>query len=67
MVVTWSRTFAPGYGNLTFGVAEFEEIKNLSILGVTLDSKLTCETHLRKVVVYLRVDVVYGVSFRFSG
>ena len=50
MVVSRSRTIAPGYGDLTLGGAEFEEIKGRRILGETLDSKLTCQTHLRKVV-----------------
>ena len=35
---------------LTIGGAEIEELKTLRILGVTLDSKLTFETNLRKVV-----------------
>ena len=48
MVVSRSRINAPGYGDLTFG-AELE-VKSLRILGVTLDSKLTLETHLRDVV-----------------
>ena len=46
-VVSQSRTYAPGYGDLTFGAAELGEVKSLHILGVTLDSKLTLETHLR--------------------
>ena len=48
MVVSRSRTYAPGYGNLTLGDAELEELKSMRILGVTLGSKLTFETHLRE-------------------
>ena len=50
MVVSLSRTSAPGYGELILGGAELEELKSLRILRVTLDSKLTFETHLREVV-----------------
>ena len=50
MVVSRSLTYAPGYGDLIFGGAELEELKSLRILGATFDSKLTFETHLRKVV-----------------
>ena len=50
MVVSRSRTSAPGYGELTLGSAELEEAKSLHILGVTYDSKLTFEMHLREVV-----------------
>ena len=48
--VSWFRTYAAGYGDLTLGCAELEEVKNLRILGVIFDSKFTFETHLRKVV-----------------
>ena len=41
MVVSRSRIIAPSYRNLALG---------LRILGVTLDSKLTFETHLRELV-----------------
>ena len=34
IVVSRSEAYAPGYGNLTFGGAELEEVKNLRILGV---------------------------------
>ena len=44
MVVSRSLILAPGYGDLTVGGAEIEELKSLCILGVTLDSKLTFET-----------------------
>ena len=50
MGVSRSRTDAPGYGILTLGGTELEEVKSLRILGVTLDSKLTFEAHLRQVV-----------------
>ena len=50
MVVSRSRTIAPCYGNLTLDGAELEELTSLHIPGVTLDSKLTFETHLREVV-----------------
>ena len=48
MVVSWSRTSVPRYGNLILGGAELEEIKGLRILGVNLESKWTYETHLRE-------------------
>ena len=50
MVVSGSRTYAPGYEDLSLGGGEFEEIRSLCILGVTFDPKLTFETHLREVV-----------------
>ena len=50
MVAGPSRTIAPGYGDLTFGGAELEEIRSLRIFGVALDLKLTFKTHLREVV-----------------
>ena len=50
MVSNWSQTIAPGYDNVNVGGVEFEMIRGLRILGVTLDSKLTFETYLRKVV-----------------
>ena len=39
-----------GYGDLTLGGTELEEVLSLRILGVTLDSKLTFEINLRKFV-----------------
>ena len=48
MVVNRSWTYAPGYGDLTLGGTEFE-VKSLCILGVTVGSKLTFETHWREV------------------
>ena len=52
MLVSRSRTIVPGYGVLTLdiGGAEFDEVKNLRILRVSLDSKLTFGTYLREVV-----------------
>ena len=38
MVVSRSRTNAPGDGDLTLGDAELEGLKGLHILGVALDS-----------------------------
>ena len=49
VVVSRSRTIAPGYGDLSFDGTELEELKSLRILGVTLDSKLKFETHVREV------------------
>ena len=49
-MVKRSRTIALGYGDLNLGDAELEVVKSLRILGVILASKLTFETHLRKVV-----------------
>ena len=50
MVVSRSRTNAPGYGDLTLNGAELVRVGSLRILGITFDSKLTFETHLREVV-----------------
>ena len=50
MVVSRSRTYAPGYGDITLGSAELEEVKSLHILGVTLDSKLIFQTHLHEIL-----------------
>ena len=50
MVLCRSRTIAPGNGDLTLSGAELEELRRLRVLGVTLNSKLTFETHLREVV-----------------
>ena len=43
-----SLTSAPVHDDLTLGGAELEEVKSPRLLGVTLDSKLTFETHLGK-------------------
>ena len=50
MVVSRSRTSAPGYGELTLFGAELAEVKSLCILGVTFDSNLTFKMRLRKAV-----------------
>ena len=47
IAVSRSRTNAFGYGDLTLVNVELEEVKGLRILGVTLDSKLTFEIHMR--------------------
>ena len=49
IVVSWSLTSTPGYGALTFGSAEIEEIKSLRTLWVTSGSKLMFEMYLREV------------------
>ena len=48
IVINRSRTSAPGYGELTLGGAELEEVKSLRILGVTFDPKLTFEMWCRR-------------------
>ena len=48
-VVSRSWTYAPGNADLTLDGAEFEEVRSLSILGVTFDFKLASEIYLRKV------------------
>ena len=48
ILISRSRTIAPSYSDLTFGGAELQ-VKSLQILEVSLDSKLTFETHLREV------------------
>ena len=50
MEVSRSRTIAPGYGDISLGGAELEELKNLRILRVTWDPKLTFETRLWEVM-----------------
>ena len=50
VVVSRSHTGAPAYGHLSLGGGELEEVKSLRILWVTLDSKLTFETHMRETV-----------------
>ena len=44
------RIIAPGCSDLILGGAELVAVMSLSILGVTLESRLTCETHLWEVV-----------------
>ena len=51
MIVSWSRTMHP-YSQasaLTFGGTVLKESNDLNILGVTFDSKMTFEKHLRSV------------------
>ena len=50
MVVIRSWTYAPSYSDFTLGGTELEEAKSVRTLGITFDSKLTFETHLREVV-----------------
>ena len=50
MVVCRSPTNDSCYGDLTLGACDLKEVKSPRILVVTLDSKLTFETHLREVV-----------------
>ena len=50
MMVSRSWTYAPSYGDLTLGGVALDKVRALRILGVTFDSKLTFETHLREVV-----------------
>ena len=49
-MVSQSRSIAPRYGDLTLDGAELEERKSLHVLGVTLCSKWSFETHLLEVV-----------------
>ena len=50
MVVSRSRTYVRGYGDLTLRGLELEEVKSLHILRVTFGSKLTFESHWGEVV-----------------
>ena len=54
------RAYAPNYGDPTLVGAELKLAKDLRILGVPFNSKLTSETHLREVVskAARRLDVV---------
>ena len=49
MIVSRSRTMHPQSPPLTIGGTALKESDDLVILGVTFDSKLTFETHLRSV------------------
>ena len=49
MIVSRSRTMQPHSPPLTFGETVLKESDNLVILGVSFDSKLTFEKHLRLV------------------
>ena len=44
-MVSWSRTNAPGNRDLTLSGAEFEELKSLRILRITLDFELRFVAH----------------------
>ena len=48
MIVSWSRTAYPPHPSLTLCGTSSEEYKHLVLLGVTLDSKLTFEKHIRQ-------------------
>ena len=50
LAVSRPQTYAPGHGDLALGGAEPKEVKSLSNLEVTFDSKFTFETHSREVV-----------------
>ena len=50
MIASQSPIIAPGYDDLTLGGVELEEVKNLRILGTTLDSKLSFDTYLQEIV-----------------
>ena len=47
MIVSWSRTMHPQSPPLTIGGTMLSESDDLVILGVTFDSKMTFEKHLR--------------------
>ena len=72
MVVSRSRTIAPGYGELTLDDVDLEKVQSLRILGITLDSRLKFETHLQTVVpkaakslgVLLRAGHLYDCLFQ---
>ena len=50
MVVSRSRIIASGYSDPTLSSAVLDALKSLCILGATVDSKLTFDTHLREVM-----------------
>ena len=50
MVVSRSRTAIPSFPALIFDGVEIEEVSELVVLGVTLDTKLTFENHIRSIV-----------------
>ena len=50
MVVSRSQTSAPGYGDLSLGGAELENVKILRILRVPFDPQFTFEAHLGEIV-----------------
>ena len=50
IIVARSRTLLPRHPALSIGGVVLEESSSLQVLGVTLDSKLTFETHVRNIV-----------------
>ena len=50
ILVSRSRSYVPGYGDVTLGGAELETVDSVRILGIALDSKFTFETQLPEVV-----------------
>ena len=50
MVVSRSRTANPSFPALIFDGVEIEEVSELVVLGVTLDTKLTFENHIWSIV-----------------
>ena len=49
MIVAWSRTIHPQSPALTIGGTVLKESDDLVVLGVTFDSKMTFEKHLRSI------------------
>ena len=49
MIVSWPRTIQPKLTTLNIGGTVLKESDDLVILGVTFDSKMTFEKHLRSV------------------
>ena len=49
LIVSRSRTHLPEHPNLSINGALIDQADQLKLLGVTLDSKLTFEAHLRNV------------------
>ena len=49
MIVSWSRTMHPQPPSFTIGGTVLKESVDLDIFGVTFDSKMTFEKHLRSV------------------
>ena len=58
MIISRSRTIHPKSPPLTNGGTVLKESDDLVILGVTFDSKMTFEKHLRSVSRQLRKDLV---------
>ena len=49
MIASRSRTQYPQHPNLSINGALIDQVDELKLLGVTLDSKLTFEAHLRNI------------------